>query len=243
MLELQRIHQEYRRRAREIPPGSYSLTKPTNLFLRQQRTRCVLEILRRDHFLPLGNRRILEIGCGAGGWLPDFEAWGAQRDLLAGIDLDEARVAQAQRLLSAHRGERGTLLTPGADIRLGDATNLPWPDGCFDLVLQSTVFTSVLDGDMKKALAAEMLRVLKPGGMILWYDFCFNNPNNRNVRGITKREIAALFPNCCIKLQRITLAPPLARRIVPVTWLGALVLEKLSFLNSHYLGLMRKQLR
>ena len=70
---------------------------------------------------------------------------------------------------------------------------------------------------MKQAIAREMLRVLKPQGSILWYDFFMDNPRNSNVRGIGRRELASLFPDCRIWLRRVTLAPPLARRIVPVT--------------------------
>src|SRR5205823_4030590 len=99
----------YLRRARELSPDFYSLRKPANLFFKQQRTRHVLAILERERFFPLEKRRILEIGCGAGDWLADFEAWGARRGNLAGIDLDEARVADAQRLLSSYRDERGRL--------------------------------------------------------------------------------------------------------------------------------------
>jgi hypothetical protein len=100
--------------------------------------------------------------------------------------------------------------------------------------------TSILDDGMKKAVAIEMLRVLKPAGIILWYDFLFNNPKNPQVRGIGAREIRALFPDCLVTLRRITLAPPIARRLVPVTWIGALLLEKITFLNTHYLGIIRK---
>ena len=36
---------------------------------------------------------------------------------------------------------------------------------------------------MKQAVAEEMLRVLKPQGLILWYDYHVNNPWNKDVRG------------------------------------------------------------
>ena len=41
---------------------------------------------------------------------------------------------------------------------------------------------------MKQKVAAEMLRVVKPQGLILWYDFRYNNPRNSNVRGIGAAE-------------------------------------------------------
>ena len=86
-----------------------------------------------------------------------------------------------------------------------------------------------------------MWRVVKPGGVILWFDFRINNPRNKNVRGISSKEIYSLFPDCSIRrLRRVTLAPPLARRIVPVSWIAASCLEKIPFLRTHYLGIIRK---
>lgn len=223
-----------------MPEDAYALTRPVNLFFTQQRVRHALALLGREKALPLRGKRVLEVGCGGGGWLPAFEAWGVRRGDLAGIDLDEERVARARRLMSADRDEDGAMLAPGADVRLGDASALPWDNAVFDVVVQSTVFSSVIDAAMKWSIAGEMLRVLKPGGFILWYDFRYNNPWNPHVRGVGWREIKSLFPDCRQRLRRATLAPPLARRLVPLTWIGSLALEGLRFLNTHYIGLFRK---
>jgi ubiquinone/menaquinone biosynthesis C-methylase UbiE len=171
----------------------------------------------------------LEIGCGTGTWLVDFETFGADQTRLHGIDLDP------------YRSEKARTRLPAADIRVGDASNLPWPDEFFDLVLQSTVFTSILNLDMKRLIAAEMLRVLKPTGIILWYDFRYNNPKNANVRGIKAAEIRSLFKGCDIKLQTITLAPPIAKCLAKVSWITCLLLETIPALRTHYWGVIRKR--
>jgi len=49
----------------------------------------------------------------------------------------------------------------------------------------------------------------------------------------------SLFPNCRYEFHRITLAPPIARRVVPVSWMLALFLESLKIFNSHYLVAIR----
>jgi len=95
---------------------------------------------------------------------------------------------------------------------------------------------------MKQAVVAEMTRVLKSGGIVIWYDFFYNNPSNPNVRGVGASEIRSLFPGFSITLRRITLAPPVARRLVPISWVTALLLEKLRVLNTHHLGILRKPL-
>lgn len=224
----EQIRAEYRRREREIPADFYSLHQPANLFLYQSQLRGMQWALRTADLIPLAERRILEIGCGRGNWLAMFEAFGARRTHLAGIDLDESRAAEcAQRFA-------------GADVRGGDASKLPWSDGAFDLVFQSTVFTSILDDTMKRAVAGEMLRVLKPDGAIVWYDFHMNNPRNPHVRGVPRAEIQSLFPGFRMALRRVTLAPPLARQIVPISWLAGEVLESLRVLNTHYFGVLRR---
>jgi len=225
--ERRRIRLEYDRRDREIPQDRYALTSPAALFADQQRVRAALRAIGREFLPPLQECRILEVGCGSGGWLTDFADWGAKRENLSGIDLSELRVATARARI------------PGADLRPGDASALPWNDATFDLIVQSTVFTSILDGEMRRAVAAEMARVLRPGGAILWYDFFRNNPRNRNVRAVSAREVRALFPAFSMRAERITLAPPLARWIVPRTWVGALLLEKLTVLNTHLLVVLR----
>ena len=104
--------------------------------------------------------------------------------------------------------------------------------------MQFTVFSSILDGEVKGDVANEMLRVTRPGGVILWYDFWLN-PSNPQTRGIRPAEIKRLFPNCSYEFHRITLAPPLARRIVPISWILAYGLERLTIFNSHYLVAIR----
>ena len=106
--------------------------------------------------------------------------------------------------------------------------------------MQSTVFTSILDARMKEELASEMCRVLKPDGSILWCDYHMNNPRNPDVKGVKRPEIHALFPKCEIRLQRITLAPPLARLVAPYSWLLCYFLSKLPWLCTHYIGVIRK---
>jgi SAM-dependent methyltransferase len=227
--EAERIAAEYARRGTSIPPDRYSPATPAQLLLRQSRERAVLAALRRARMLPLGGRRILDVGCGAGQWLADFETWGADRAGLAGIDLLEDRIEAAR-----------TRLAGGADVRAGDASRLPWPSGHFDVVLQSTVFSSILDHAMRTAVAGEMARVLAPGGVIVWNDFFVDSPGNRAVRGVRRREVAALFPGFRVDLRRVTLAAPLARAIAPRSQLAAIALEALRVLDTHYLGVLRR---
>ena len=154
----------------------YSWFSPGHLFLMQERERRVLNLLRGLGLSLLKEQKILEVGCGTGYWLGEFIKWGASPENLTGIDLFSERLATGRSTLTAKVG-----------LVQANATHLPLSTGAFDLVLQSTVFTSILDAAMKQAVAREMLRVLKPRGLILWYDYHRNNPWNRDVRGVKKR--------------------------------------------------------
>jgi ubiquinone/menaquinone biosynthesis C-methylase UbiE len=226
-LEEERIRQAYERR--RIAARAYSWLDPAHLFTMQDIERRLLAALRRYAMVPLESKQILEIGCGNGHWLREFVKWGARPEHLAGIDLLSERIAQACRLSP-----------PGIALSTGNAAALHFVDGRFDIVFQATVFTSMLDPLLKRNVAAEMLRVLRPGGVILWYDFCFNNPRNPDVRGIKKNEIQKLFPGCDIALRRITLAPPIGRAVARRSWLAAQLLGAIPWARTHYLGAIQK---
>lgn len=229
--EAVRIAAEYERREREIPTDFYSWSVPANLLMYGQSVRSCIAALKRGSLFPLNERRIADVGCGFGGWLLEFIQWGADPARLAGIDLIPERISEARRRI------------PQADLRLGDAHRLPWPDESFDVVTQFTVFTSILDPLVKQEIAQEMLRVLKPGGAILWFDFRIGNPTNPNVRGISAREIHTLFEGCEVKLRPTVLAPPLSRMIAGRSWPLAEVLYSIRLLRTHYAALISKRLK
>ncbi len=207
----------------------YPCFNPGHLFMMQDREQKLLKLFKTYGFISLADIKILDVGCGVGYWLADFIKWGARPENLTGLDLLPERLAQARQRCPA-----------AVTLIAGSAAHLAFAANTFDLVVQSTMFTSVLDANTKKAIAAEMLRVLKVDGLILWYDFCFNNPRNPRVRGVTKREIYTLFPQCQITLHRITLAPPLSRLLAPYSFLLCHLLAKIPFFCTHYLGVIRK---
>lgn len=226
--EAQRIKTVYEQRRATIPAYRYSYFNRPNLFLIQSRERALLAALGKHYTHDLRDSKILDVGCGTGNTLRNFLQYGASASNLFGIDLLEERVELAKQQ------------SPGISICTGDASQLPFERGVFDLVSQFTVFTSILDPKIKQAIAREMLRVLKPEGTIIWYDFLVNNPSNPAVRGIRKREIAQLFTPCRMFLQRTTLAPPLVRWLASRSWVLCHLLERACVLNTHYLGLLQQ---
>ena len=227
--EESRVRTVYSRR----PVGElYSRFNPGCLFMAQERERRFLKLLSQYGCTRLDTKEILEIGCGTGDLLREFVQWGANPKNVTGIDVIPDRILEAARLCP------DTMW-----IERCNAATLHFPDGYFDLVVQATVFTSVLDSEIRRQIASEMVRVLKSDGLILWYDFHMNNPNNPNVRGVKAREIERLFPDCEIHLERIILAPPVTRFLAPYAWHLCYALSKLPWLCTHYAGVLRRRKR
>jgi len=233
--DIARLRNEYEDRKRRFAASDvYSVFNQATLFGVHQRQRVTLSILKKNGITDFSNLRILEMGCGGGGVLTEYLGFGASPKNLFGVDLLFDRLCHAHRTL------------PSSGFANADGQSLPYSSKIFDLVLQYTAISSILDPEIRRNICAELLRVLrspdpasgKPGGLILWYDFWLN-PTNPQTRGIRPKEIRQLFPNCSYEFHRITLAPPLARRIVPISWILAYGLERLKIFNSHYLVAIR----
>jgi ubiquinone/menaquinone biosynthesis C-methylase UbiE len=224
--ETSRLRRVFSNRA---PQARYSLFDAANLLACQERERRILSALVRHGLAPLTDIKILDIGCETGFWIREFVRWGAKPENIVGVELLPDRVKEAKSLCAA-----------GAAILCANATDLNSPDEAFDIVIQSTVFTSVLDDKMRVRSAQEMVRVLRRNGRILWYDFTVNNPLNPNVRGINRKSIMRLFPNCRFEFQRLTLAPPIARPIALLSSLSYRVLSALRLFDTHCLAIIQK---
>ena len=227
--ERRRILAEYDRRARAVDADIYALSQPAAALSYMSSRRLATRMLHKAGVFPTAASQCLEIGYGSKGWLPDLIGWGVPSARLHGVELDDARARVARELL------------PGADLRTGDASALPWDDGAFNLVIVSTVFTSILSVPMRRDVAREIVRVLAPGGALLWYDFSVNNPSNPHVRKVTRAELRQLFPDLRGKMQSVTLAPPLARAVAPRSWIMACVLEACPPLRTHLMAVLVKQ--
>jgi ubiquinone/menaquinone biosynthesis C-methylase UbiE len=104
---------------------------------------------------------VLDVGTGPGVLLMEL---GRRRPDLAltGVDLSADMIATAERDLQG-LGDR-------AAARTADVTDLPFPDGSFDLIVSSL---SLHHWDDVPAAAGELARVLRPGGRLQIYDFRF----------------------------------------------------------------------
>jgi ubiquinone/menaquinone biosynthesis C-methylase UbiE len=225
--EVDRIREAYDRRAARGADDRYDVSSPDNRYLFERRRRDLLPLLGRHGLLPLAGKRILDVGCGNGGVLAEMEEIGADPRLMCGVDLLPARLAAARANI------------PAASFALADASRLPYTDASFDIALQFTLMSSVLEAAVRRAIAVEAMRVLQPGGVLIWYDFIWN-PGNPDTRGIRLAALRRLYPGCAIDARRSTLAPPLLRLVAPRSLTLCRALDAVPLFRSHYLAAIRK---
>ncbi len=101
------------------------------------------------------SERLLDVGCGSGLLLSHLAQNCAS---IAGIDYAEAMVKKAKTLL------------PQGEFHCGEANQLPFATNSFDKLLSYSIFHYFPSEQYALDVINEMIRVVKPGGMILLGD-------------------------------------------------------------------------
>ncbi|NOX58515.1 MAG: class I SAM-dependent methyltransferase [Planctomycetes bacterium] len=221
----QDIRNEYARRVTAGPQVS------TGQAMFESRLRAYDEAM-----LPVGSdllkgKRVLDLGCANGKWLDICcSRWNAAPDHCVGVDLREELIQQWR---TDH---------PESEIQLycQSAHEMEFQDASFDLVHHSMMLSSVPDPNLRGVIAQQMWRVLRPGGHLMSYDFWIN-PTNPKTVGIGLRRLKGMFPTGLVVFRRkMTLVPHLTRLLNKMNSRLPLALERLRFLNTHLLVVIRK---
>jgi ubiquinone/menaquinone biosynthesis C-methylase UbiE len=115
-----------------------------------------LRLLGVRMFRPPKGMAVLDVGCGTGAHLELYGRLGCE---LYGIDASPSMLGLARKRLGQ-----------AADLRLGDASNMPYEDGSFDLVVAMLVLHE-MDAQVRSSAIDEMERVLKDSGRVLLIDY------------------------------------------------------------------------
>jgi len=105
---------------------------------------------------PAAGMKVLEVGCGTGTNLALFAEAGCE---ISGIDLSPSMLGLAKEKLG-----------DAADLHLGDASDMPFDDGAFDLVVAFLTLHE-MPSAVRGPVVSEMTRVVKRGGRLVLVDF------------------------------------------------------------------------
>jgi ubiquinone/menaquinone biosynthesis C-methylase UbiE len=202
--------------------------EPFRLQTHQERQERLLAFFRESGLESLQDLKLLDIGCGSGGQLRRMTDFGAEPANCFGIDLFRKSLGDARRV------------NPNISFAEANAAQLPFAGGAFDIVFQFTVVTSVLENHIRREIAAEIHRVLRPGGYFIWYDFAYSNPRNPNVRGVGHKEIKELLDGFRLQFSKITLAPPIGRPAARISPILYRMLAAIPLLRTHYFCFAQK---
>jgi SAM-dependent methyltransferase len=104
--------------------------------------------------------RVLEIGCGSGGYALELAA--AKGCTIVGVDINDAGIRNAGTLARARN------LQDRASFQQCDVSKtLPFPDNSFDAAFANDVLCHI---PARQALLAEAFRILKPSARLLFSD-------------------------------------------------------------------------
>lgn len=223
--DLESIRQTYQRYEREGRYQRWDPRNPGNARIERDRDRALVDLVARS--LPTTGGRVLDLGMGDGRLAEVARVAGLPIGLWTGVDLDPRAV------------EAAAAAAPWAHFVEASADRLPFDDASFDAVVASTLFSSLPSRQLEEAVASEIGRVLNGGGWLIWYDLRYANPANPSVHGLSRRVVGSLFPGWSIDLGSITLLPPLARRLGPLTRALYRPLHAFPLLRSHLVGRLR----
>jgi len=113
-----------------------------------------------DRLGVMGGTKVIDVGCGAG--RHSYEAYRRGADVIA-FDQNAEELAEVDTMLQAMGAEGEAPESAKAQVVVGDALALPYPDGTFDVVIASEILEHVPDDE---TAIAELVRVLRPGGSL-----------------------------------------------------------------------------
>jgi ubiquinone/menaquinone biosynthesis C-methylase UbiE len=223
--EQRRVAETYRRYASSRRRRrTWAGENPGNVAIRKELIEATLvlagaELCRAQH--------ILDVGCGSGWWLeqlaasPDIDAG------LHGVDILPDRIKVAQERL------------PEASLSLGDARELPYGPGRFDVVTMFTVLSSLAGAHDARRALREAGRVLSPGGVIIVWEPRIPNPLSPQTILIRERLLRTALPTFAAETRTLTLVPSLARRLGDRTGTLYRLLVRMPALRTHRLAVLR----
>ena len=127
-------------------------------------------LINQTRFAP--DTQVLEVACNVGTTAVGLaQRFGCH---ITGVDLDENALNKARQNI------RAAGLEHLVQVQHANATELPFPDNSFDVVINEAMLT-MLPVANKQAAVAEYFRVLKPGGVLLTHDVVVSDTDSKAI--------------------------------------------------------------
>ncbi|MDQ7730751.1 class I SAM-dependent methyltransferase [Halomonas sp. SpR8] len=132
--------------------------------------------------------KVLDFGCGYGRISNELTELGYTE--VTGVDPSREMI------------ERGKKMFPWLSLLQSAGTDLPFEDNVFDVIVICAVFTCIPSLEERSKVAAEITRVLKPGGIVHVSEFCseesksFISGLGLLMRYSGPQEIRDMFADC-----------------------------------------------
>ena len=225
--EAEEIISRYNRRSAKDNSNIYNMATPSCYLSSLEKQEYTLKILAKIFGCNFTSKKYLEVGCGTGTNLCTLLSWGVPAENLYGNDIFQPSLDKCKKRLPS-----------SVKLQAGNFLDCKYEEK-FDVILFSTVLSSILDIEFQQECMKYAYNLLQEGGIILLYDFVFDNPRNKDVKGVSLKTLANSAPWRNIKFNSVTLAPPIARRLEKLPILIK-VLRSLKILNTHKIGYLMK---
>lgn len=170
--------------------------------------------------------KFLEIGAGHGNNIYFFKNLGFLYENIFANELLEDRISVLKYNY------------PSIQVISGNALEISEFKNYFDIILISTVFSSILDNNFRISLANKSMELLNNEGILICYDFIYNNPANEDVKKVTRQDLRMFFNSArSIYFQKVTVFPYIGRKLGRFYNIFNLIFP---FLRTHLISIIRK---
>lgn len=165
----------------DVSDKRYLKSRPSVFLFDLEKRDALLKILSKNFGFKFIEKKFLEVGCGTGDNLITLMGLSVPPEHISGVELSFS-INEAERRLPSC-----------VDLRVGNFCELCLAEK-FDVIMFYTVLSSVLNRDFRFELLRHAYSHLNENGILVVYDFVYDNPRNKNVRRVSLKELGGFFP-------------------------------------------------